>query len=72
MLIVEDDAAASELMGRALRSIDCRVTQAENGRVGLEHLNDALPDAILLDLMMPACFGNSRTAISVIRGQRFQ
>jgi CheY-like chemotaxis protein len=57
VLIVEDDAATSELMGRALRGIDCTVTQAENGRVGLERLNEALPDAILLDLMMPEMDG---------------
>jgi CheY-like chemotaxis protein len=57
VLIVEDDAPTSELMGRALRQLDCTVTQAENGRVGLERLNEALPDAILLDLMMPEMDG---------------
>ena len=57
VLIVEDDAPTSELMGRALRQIDCTVTLAENGRVGLERLNEALPDAILLDLMMPEMDG---------------
>jgi PAS domain S-box-containing protein len=57
VLIVEDDAPTSELMGRALRKIDCTVTQAENGRVGLERLNETLPDAILLDLMMPEMDG---------------
>jgi CheY-like chemotaxis protein len=57
VMIVEDDAATSELMGRALRSISCRVTQAENGRVGLERLKESLPDAILLDLMMPEMDG---------------
>lgn len=57
VLIVEDDAPTSELMARALRQIDCTVTQAENGRVGLERLNEALPDAILLDLMMPEMDG---------------
>ena len=57
VLIVEDDAPTSELMRRALRQIDCMVTQAENGRVGLERLNEALPDAILLDLMMPEMDG---------------
>jgi PAS domain S-box-containing protein len=57
VLIVEDDAPTSELMGRALREIDCTITQAENGRVGLERLNEALPDAILLDLMMPEMDG---------------
>ncbi|OKO81549.1 hypothetical protein AC630_14200 [Bradyrhizobium sp. AS23.2] len=57
VLIVEDDAPTSELMGRALRSINCTVTQAENGRVGLERLSEALPEAILLDLMMPEMDG---------------
>ncbi len=57
VLIVEDDAPTSELMRRALRQIDCMVTQADNGRVGLERLNEALPDAILLDLMMPEMDG---------------
>jgi PAS domain S-box-containing protein len=57
VLIVEDDAPTSDLMGRALRQIDCTVAQAENGRVGLERLNEALPDAILLDLMMPEMDG---------------
>jgi hypothetical protein len=57
VLIVEDDAPTSELMARALRQIDCTVTQAENGRVGLERLNETLPDAILLDLMMPEMDG---------------
>ena len=57
VLIVEDDGPTSELMGRALREIGCTVTQAENGRIGLERLNEALPDAILLDLMMPEMDG---------------
>lgn len=57
VLIIEDDAPTSELMARALLQIDCTVTQAENGRVGLERLNEALPDAILLDLMMPEMDG---------------
>jgi PAS domain S-box-containing protein len=57
VMVVEDDPATSELMGRALRSINCRVTQAENGWIGLERLKESLPDAILLDLMMPEMDG---------------
>ena len=57
VLIVEDDGPASELMRRTLQQIDCSVTEAENGRVGLERLNEAVPDAILLDLMMPEMDG---------------
>jgi len=57
VLIVEDDAPTSELMGHALRNVGCAVTQAENGRVALQRLNEALPDAILIDLMMPEMDG---------------
>jgi PAS domain S-box-containing protein len=57
VLIVEDDAPTSELMRRTLQQIDCKVVEAENGRVGLERLNEAVPDLILLDLMMPEMDG---------------
>src|SRR5262249_39304759 len=57
VLIVEDDAATSELLERALRGLGCTVTQAKNGWAGLERLNESLPDAILLDLMMPEMDG---------------
>jgi CheY-like chemotaxis protein len=57
VLIVEDDAPTSELLRRTLQQIDCKVVEAENGRVGLERLNEAVPDLILLDLMMPEMDG---------------
>ena len=57
VLIIEDDAPASELMRRTLQQIDCTVTEAENGRFGLERLGEELPDVILLDLMMPEMDG---------------
>jgi CheY-like chemotaxis protein len=34
-----------------------RVLEADNGRIGLERLNGAVPDLILLDLMMPEMDG---------------
>jgi CheY-like chemotaxis protein len=57
VLIVEDDGSTRDLMRRTLQRINCTVTEAENGRVGLERLNEAVPDLILLDLMMPEMDG---------------
>ncbi|MCZ6771098.1 MAG: response regulator [Proteobacteria bacterium] len=56
-LIVEDDAATRELMRRTLESESWSVAEAENGLVGLDRLGAALPDVILLDLMMPEMDG---------------
>ena len=56
-LVVEDDAPTRELMRRALESRDWRVAEAENGVVGLQRMGEALPDLVLLDLMMPEMDG---------------
>jgi PAS domain S-box-containing protein len=56
-LIVEDDAANRSLLARTLSGAGWQVMQAENGAVGLERLAEALPDLILLDLMMPVMDG---------------
>ena len=57
VLVVEDDAAARELIRRALESEGWEVDEAENGRVALEHLAEAKPALVLLDLMMPEMDG---------------
>jgi len=57
VLIVEDDAAARETMRRALERDDYLVTEAENGRIGLERVAESQPDLIMLDLMMPVMDG---------------
>ncbi|MFQ5743596.1 MAG: response regulator [Acidobacteriota bacterium] len=56
-LVVEDDAATREMLGRILDKDGWAVTEAENGRVALEQLEVAPPDLILLDLMMPEMDG---------------
>ena len=58
-LIVDDDGAMRELMRRMLVSENWSVTEAENGKVGLERLEESeeLPDVIFLDLMMPEMDG---------------
>jgi signal transduction histidine kinase/DNA-binding response OmpR family regulator len=57
VLLVEDDAATREMMGRMLRKERWEVAEAENGRVALTRVAARRPDLILLDLMMPQMDG---------------
>lgn len=57
VLLVEDDAVTREMLRRMLEKEGWRVTEAENGRVGLERVIEARPELILLDLMMPEMDG---------------
>lgn len=57
VLIVEDDERTREMLRRTLEKESWAVTEAVNGRVGLERLATAVPDLILLDLMMPEVDG---------------
>jgi signal transduction histidine kinase/CheY-like chemotaxis protein len=57
VLIVEDDTSTRELLRKTLEKAGWGVTEASNGRTGLEHINAATPDLVLLDLMMPEMDG---------------
>jgi CheY-like chemotaxis protein len=57
LLLVEDDRDIRDLMRQALGSAGWAITEAENGRIGLERMAEARPDAILLDLVMPEMDG---------------
>jgi len=57
VLVVEDDAPTREVVRRSLERDGWIVSEAENGRVALESLARAVPDIILLDLMMPEMDG---------------
>jgi len=57
VLIVEDDARIRKMLRRRLGKQGWMVTEAENGRVALEYLAEAMPDIVLLDLMMPEMDG---------------
>lgn len=56
-LIVEDDELTREMLRRLLEGVGCTVTEAVNGREGLERVRESRPGLVLLDLMMPEMDG---------------
>lgn len=58
ILVVDDDPAVRNLTAQALETMNYRVIQAENGRVGLDlfRRNEHI-DLLLLDLVMPVMNG---------------
>jgi CheY-like chemotaxis protein len=56
-LVVEDDRVTRQLLRRLLEKEGWSVVEAENGRVGLERVQEECPALILLDLMMPEVDG---------------
>jgi signal transduction histidine kinase/DNA-binding response OmpR family regulator/HAMP domain-containing protein len=57
VLVVEDDATQRDRVCMWLQPPQWLVREAENGRVALDRLNEAAPDVIILDLMMPEMDG---------------
>ncbi len=57
ILVIEDDDMTREMISRMLTKEGWKVTQAENGRVGLGVVANNKPDMILLDLTMPEMDG---------------
>ena len=57
LLIVEDDDTSRSVLRAAVERIGWSATEAANGRIALERLQSARPDAITLDLMMPEMDG---------------
>ena len=55
--IIEDDAAISQMYRIKFEAEGYTVETAENGKIGLELIEDMKPDIILLDLMMPEMDG---------------
>jgi signal transduction histidine kinase/CheY-like chemotaxis protein len=56
-LVVDDDRPTRQLTRRQLEREGWKVREAENGREALESAAEALPDLVLLDLMMPEMDG---------------
>jgi CheY-like chemotaxis protein len=57
LLVIEDDKSSRELIGRLLAGEGWSVTEAENGRVALEKIDQCRPALIVLDLLMPEMDG---------------
>lgn len=57
ILIIEDDAAIRALVGVHLEKAGHRVTEAENGQIGVDLAQANVPDLILLDINMPVMDG---------------
>ncbi len=57
VLVVDDDPAFRTLLRRLLEREGWTVIEAENGRIGLERLEEIQPALILLDLVMPETDG---------------
>ncbi len=57
VLVVDDDPALAEVVGRYLRREGFEVDYAADGATGLERALSTLPDLVVLDLMMPGMDG---------------
>jgi CheY-like chemotaxis protein len=59
ILVVDDDPIIQQFIARVLRSRGFDVTIATNGKEGLQRVEEALPDLIVSDVMMPEMDGFS-------------
>jgi CheY-like chemotaxis protein len=57
VLVIDDNAGLVELIARYLTDHACRVIAASDGDEGLKLAQDLLPDAIVLDVMIPGLHG---------------
>jgi CheY-like chemotaxis protein len=57
VLVVDDESTIRELVADALREFGYAVETAANGAEALESMRQAVPHAIVLDLMMPRLDG---------------
>ncbi|MEM9329143.1 MAG: response regulator transcription factor [Bacteroidota bacterium] len=57
VLVVEDDREIVNLLEIHLKDLDCEVIKAYDGATGLEQAVTALPDLIILDVMLPEIDG---------------
>jgi cyclic di-GMP phosphodiesterase len=58
VLVVDDSDANRELIKACLRSVECEVITAEDGRAALRAVQESAPDVILLDVQMPGMDGH--------------
>jgi len=63
ILLVDDSKFQRKCMSKMLTDLGHDVSQAENGQMGLQMLDEAKPDLIITDLLMPVLDG-----IGLLRG----
>lgn len=59
VLVVDDEAMTRDLLRMMLQRANFRVMEAEDGLDALEKVKQAIPDLIVLDVMMPNMNGYS-------------
>ena len=57
VLVVEDDEVIRDVVADVLDDRGFRILAASNGREALEHLDNELPDVLVLDLLIPVMHG---------------
>ena len=57
ILVVDDDDQTRHLLRRSVEKAGFPVLEARDGREALEHIDDVVPQLILLDLIMPRMNG---------------
>jgi CheY-like chemotaxis protein len=57
ILVVDDEAIVRQLFAKVLQSAGHDVIVAPNGRDGILRMEEAIPDLVLLDLVMPVMDG---------------
>ena len=57
ILLIEDDVEFRAIVRRQLEQMGLRVTEAGDGREGLERLGQVCPDLVLTDIYMPEMDG---------------
>jgi len=57
ILVIDDDAAVTDLLSLLLKSQGFDVTATNNSADGLTHIREKQPDMVVLDLMMPEMDG---------------
>ena len=53
ILVVEDDVLFAKLLSTRFESMRCAYTVVSNGEDAIVEINKALPDVLVLDLMLP-------------------
>jgi len=62
VLVVDDDSGIRDSLAACLEAEGFRVATAANGAIGLEELQAARPDVVIVDLIMPVMNGHQFVA----------